>query len=63
MLSRIGLAVVVAVAVTLGCLLLGVIFVSLGVEVAVTVGNFLKSYAAAIGVLAGLYRFFVGGRV
>jgi hypothetical protein len=63
MISRLGLAVVWAVAVTLGCLLLGIILVSLKVEVAVTVGDFLKAYAAVIGVLAGLYQFFVGNRV
>lgn len=60
MLRRLVIAIVVAVAVTLGCILLGDIFVSLGVQVAVTVGKFLQSYGGIIGVLSGLYAFFAG---
>lgn len=60
MLSRIVLAIVVAVVVTLGCVLVGGILISLSVAVAVTVGNFLKDYAGVIGVLAGLWFFFSG---
>lgn len=55
MLARIILGVVVAVAVTLLCILVGSILISLNVTVAVTVGNFLKQYSAAIGILAGLW--------
>ena len=55
------LAVVVAVVVTLACVLLGTILQSLTVAVAVTIGDFLKTYAAVLGVLAGLWWFFVGG--
>lgn len=61
MISKLVLAVVVAVVVTLGCMLLGAILASLSVAVAVSVGDFLKNYSAAIGVLAGIWYFFVGG--
>lgn len=61
MISKLIFAVIVGVAVTLGCVLLGVILVALKVEVAVTIGNFLRSYSGVIGVLAGLYQFVVGG--
>lgn len=60
MLARIGMSVVVAVAVTLACLLLGAILVALQVAIAVTVGAFMTQYAAVIGVLAGLAWFFSG---
>lgn len=61
MLGRLVLAVVVAVVVTLACFLLGAILVTLKVEIAVTIGNFLKQYGGVIGVLAGLWHFFAGG--
>lgn len=61
MLARIALAVVVAVVVTLGCLLLGAILAALTVQVAITIGDFLKSYSSVIGILAGLWFFFAGG--
>jgi uncharacterized membrane protein len=60
MLNKLGLAVVVSVVVTLACILLGAILIALKVEIAVTVGDFLKQYAAVIGVLAGLWQFFSG---
>lgn len=52
------LAVVVAVAVTLGCLLLGALLAELNITVAVVVGVFLKTYAGVLGLLAGLWFFF-----
>lgn len=61
MLRKLILAVVVAVIVTLACLLLGAILAALKVDVAITIGNFLKTYSAVIGVLAGLWYFFAGG--
>lgn len=61
MIRKLMLAVVVAVVVTLACVLLGTILQSLTVAVAVTIGDFLKTYAAVLGVLAGLWWFFVGG--
>lgn len=58
MIRRLVLALVVAVAVTLGCILLGTILVGLDVTIATTVGAFLKTYGAALGILAGLWWFF-----
>lgn len=60
MLGKLVLSVVVAVVVTLGCVLVGSILTTLTVDVAVTIGNFLKVYSAVIGVLAGLWYFFAG---
>lgn len=61
MLAKLIQAVVVAVVVTLACFLLGAILITLKVEVAVTIGNWLKQYGAVLGVLAGLWHFFAGG--
>lgn len=61
MIRKLILAVVVAVVVTLGCVLLGSILASLNVAIAVTVGDFLKSFSAVLGILAGLWFFFAGG--
>lgn len=61
MFSKIVLAVVVAVVVTLACILVGGILISLEVAIAVTIGDFLKSYSGVLGVLAGLWYFFAGG--
>jgi hypothetical protein len=58
MLARLILAVVVAVVVTLGCILLGDLLGALTVQVAITIGNFLKNYSTVIGILAGLWYFF-----
>ncbi len=60
MLSKIILAVIVAVVVTLACVLLGGILITLTVSIAVTIGSFLKDYAGVLGVLAGLWFFFTG---
>lgn len=60
MLSKLVLSVVVAVVVTLACILVGGILISLTVSIAVTIGNFLKDYAGAIGILSGLWYFFGG---
>lgn len=54
------MAVIIAVAVTLGCMLLGAILGGLGIAIAVQVGGFLATYGPAIGVLAGLWHFFTG---
>lgn len=61
MINRILAAVVVAVVVTLACILLGAILVALKVDIATTVGDFLKQYGAVIGVLAGLWHYVSGG--
>lgn len=59
MFKRIGLAIVIAIAVTIGCYFLGAVIGTLDdVKIAVTTGDFLKHYGAAIGILAGLYSFF-----
>lgn len=60
MLSKLVLAVVVAVVVTLGCVLLGAILATLQVSVAVTIGHFLSQYSAVLGVLAGIAWYFSG---
>ena len=60
MLRKLILAVIVAVVVTLGCYLIGGILLSLKVDIAVTIGDFLKNYGGVLGVLAGLWYFFVG---
>ena len=61
MIAKLALAVVVAVVVTLGCFLLGGILDALKVQVAITIGDFLKSYGSVIGILAGIWYFFAGG--
>jgi hypothetical protein len=58
MLGRIALSVVVAVAVTLGCILVGGLLAKLNVDVAVEVGNFVKTYATIIGLASGIWFFF-----
>ncbi len=58
LLKNLILSVVVACAVTLGCILLGVILESLKVQIAVVIGGFLAGYSAILGVLAGLWWFF-----
>lgn len=61
MLNRVVLAVIVAVAVTLICIVIGSVLIALNVEIAVAIGSFLKTYSAAIGILAGLWHFFGSG--
>lgn len=58
MISKLALSVVVAVAVILGCVLLGGLLETVGVSVAVTVGGFLKTYSTALGILSGIWYFF-----
>jgi len=63
MIARIVIAVVIAVVVGLLCVgLLGPILVSLAVPIAVTVGHFFTKWGWVLGVLAGLWYFFVGYR-
>lgn len=61
MLFKLVAAVVVAVVVTLACILLGNILDQLKVAIAITIGDFLKNYGAVLGVLAGLWYFVAGG--
>lgn len=62
MITRLVLAVVVAVVVGLGLTaLLGPILVSLHVPIAVTIGHFFVLWGWVLGILAGLWFFFAGG--
>lgn len=54
------LAVVIAVAVGLGCILLGGVLDSLKADIAVQIGDDLRTWGWVIGVLAGLWYFFTG---
>jgi hypothetical protein len=56
--QNVVLSVIIAVVVTLGCILLGGILESLHVAIAVTIGAFLATYSGVLGVLAGLWFFF-----
>ena len=60
MLRKLAIAVCVAVVVTLVCALLGAIMMLLKVEIATVVGQWLKTYGAVLGILAGLYSFATG---
>jgi len=60
MIAKLVQAVVVAVFVTLICVLIGSILAALSVSIAVTIGDFLKGYSAVLGVLAGLWFYFSG---
>ena len=61
MISRLVLALVVAIVTGLVCILLGSILASLGVPIATTIGDFLTRWGWVIGILAGLWFFFTGG--
>ena len=59
MISKIVVAVVIAIVVGLVCMyLLGPIVLSLGVPIAAIFGGFLVRWGWTIGVLAGLYHYF-----
>lgn len=58
MIGRIVLSVVVGVAATLVCLLLGALLVGLRLDLAVIVATFLGRWSAVIGVLVALAWFF-----
>lgn len=61
MISRVVLAVVVAVIVGLVCMyLLGPLLVAMGVPPAVVVGDFFVRWGWTLGILAGLWFFFSG---
>ncbi len=63
MIRKLVLSVVVAVVVTLACMLLGGILSALNVSIAVVLGHFLETYGSVLGILAGLWYFFAGGFV
>ncbi len=60
MIRRVVLAVVVGVAVTLACYLLGALLTALHVELATVVGGFLTRWGGVLGFLAALWWFFMG---
>lgn len=60
MISRLVLAVVVAVIVTLACILVGSVLADLSVQIAVTIGNVIKSWSSVIGIAAGIWYYFNG---
>lgn len=60
MIGRIVLAVVVGVLVFLVCFLVGGLLADLKVSFAVTIGDFLRNFAAVLGLLAALWYFFSG---
>ena len=64
MITRVILAVVIAVAVGIVLVaLLGPVIASLDVPIAKTIGAFFKNWGFVIGVLAGLWFFFAGGGI
>jgi len=60
MLQRIVLAVVVAIGVTIACIVVGGVLITIDVAIAVTIGRDLEKFGAAIGILAGLWYLFSG---
>lgn len=60
MLKRIILSVIVGIAVALVCLLLGALLITIKVDFAVAIGEFLNQYAGVIGLLAGIWYYFTG---
>ena len=60
LISRIVLAIVVAIAIGLVCLLVGVVLVVIDAPIAVSIGTFFKEWAWVIGLLAGIWHFFAG---
>lgn len=58
LIRKVALSVVVAVVVFLGCVLLGVLLIAANVPIASAVGDFLKTYSTAFGILAGIWYFF-----
>ncbi len=60
MIRKLVIAVCVAVLVTIVCILLGSVLALLKVEVAAVVGQWLKTYGAVLGIIAGLWSFAAG---
>lgn len=58
LLKNVILAIVIAAVTWLGCVFLGGILATVNIPVVVVAGSFLKSYASAIGILAGVWFFF-----
>jgi hypothetical protein len=60
LIGRLVLAVVVGIVVYLVCLLVGPLLAGLHATFAVTIGDWLTTYAAVFGLLAALWYFFAG---
>lgn len=60
LLARLVLAVVIGVVVYLACNLFGPLVADLKVSFAVTIGNWLVTYAGVLGLIAALWHFFAG---
>jgi len=60
LISRIVIAVVIAIVAGLLLVLLGNVLDQLKVAIATTIGGFLHDYGMVFGVLAGLWYFFLG---
>lgn len=58
MFGKLILSVCVGVVVILGCILVGDLLAATNVSLAVTVGNFLKTYDTAIGIISAVWYFF-----
>ncbi len=61
MISKLITAIVLAVIVAIVVFLIGALLIALRIEVINSIGVFLQSYAGLIGLLAGLYHFFMPG--
>ncbi len=61
--GRLVLAVVVGVVVALVAILVGGLLADLKIDFAVTIGGWLRSYGAALGLLAALWYFFTNGGI
>lgn len=61
MIRKLVLAAVVGVTATLVCVLVGTLLIAVNVSLAVTIGSFLKDWAAAIGILAAIWFYFTNG--
>lgn len=60
MIRRIALAVLVAVLVFLGCVLLGIVLSATGIGFVAAIGAFFTKFATVIAIVAGLWYFFQG---
>ena len=63
MLTRIILAIIVGAVVWLLCLFGGGLLATLAIPPIVFIGKFLAQWAYVIGVIAGLWYFFTGGKL
>jgi hypothetical protein len=61
LISRLILALVVAIVVWLICTFVGDLVSAMNVPIAGVVGGFLKTYAVVLAILAFLWQFFAGG--